>query len=79
MKPKEETSLPCNHNSNYGNIILKDEGVSISLRSSNPFSDSLKSELVKYQDIIKVHYDKGFLSNGPNYTSKLPQLLKRLK
>lgn len=65
MKPKEETSLPCNHDSSYGNIILKDEGVSISLRSSNPFSDSLKSELVKYQDILRVLYDKGFLSKWP--------------
>jgi hypothetical protein len=65
MKPKEETSLPCNHDSNYGNVILKDEGVSISLRSGNPFSDSVKSELIKYQDILRVRYDKGFLSKWP--------------
>jgi hypothetical protein len=65
MKPEEETSLPCNHNSNYGNIILKEEGVSISLRSSNPFSDTVKIELIKYQDILRVHYDKGFLSKWP--------------
>jgi hypothetical protein len=62
---KEETSLPCNHNSNYGNIILKDEGVSICLRSSNPFSDTVKIELIKYPDILRVHYDKGFLSKWP--------------
>ncbi|HEX3013873.1 MAG TPA: SHOCT domain-containing protein [Methanobacterium sp.] len=65
MKPKEEISLPCNHNSNYGNVILKDEGVCISLRSNNPLSDTVKVELIKYQDILKVHYNKGFLSKWP--------------
>lgn len=65
MKPKEEISLPCNHNSNYGNIILKDEGVCISLRSNNPFSNTVKRELIKYQDILKVRYNKGFLSKWP--------------
>lgn len=65
MKPKEEISLPCNHNSNYGNVILKDEGVCISLRSNNPLSDTLKSELIKYQDILKARYNKGFLSKWP--------------
>ena len=65
MKPKEELSLPCNHNSNYGNVILKDEGVCISLRSNNPFSDTVKTELIKYQDILKARYNKGFLSKWP--------------
>jgi len=65
MKPKEEISLPCNYNSNYGNVILKDEGVCISLRSNNPLSNAVKMELIKYQDILKVHYDKGFLSKWP--------------
>ena len=65
MKSKEEISLPCKHNSNYGNVILKDEGVCISLRSNNPFSDTVKMELIKYQDILKVRYDKGFLSKWP--------------
>ena len=65
MKPKEEVSLPCNHNSNYGNVILKDEGVCISLRSNNPLSDTVKMELIKYQDILKVRYGKGFLSKWP--------------
>ena len=65
MKPKEEISLPCNHNSNYGNVILKDEGVCISLRSNNPLSNTVKMELIKYQDILKVRYDKGFLSKWP--------------
>ena len=65
MKPKEETSLPCNHNSNYGNVILKDEGVCISLRSNNPFSNTVKKEIIKYQDILKVRYNKGFLSKWP--------------
>ena len=65
MKPEEEISLPCNHNSNYGNVILKDEGVCISLRSNNPLSDTVKTELIKYQDILKVHYNKGFLSKWP--------------
>ena len=64
-KPKEEISLPCNHNSNYGNVILKDEGVCISLRSNNPLSNTVKMELIKYQDILKVRYDKGFLSKWP--------------
>jgi hypothetical protein len=40
MKKEEELSLPCNHNSNYGSVILKDEGVCISLRSNNPLSDT---------------------------------------
>jgi len=65
MKPEEEISLPCNHNSNYGNVILKDEGVCISLRSNNPLSNTVKSELIKYPDILKVHYNKGFLSKWP--------------
>jgi hypothetical protein len=65
MKKEEEISLPCNHNSNYGNIILKDEGVCISLRSNNPFSDTVKSELIKYRDILKASYNKGFLSKWP--------------
>ena len=65
MKPKEEISLPCNHNSNYGNVILKDEGVCISLRSNNPLSDTVKTELIKYQDILKARYNKGFLSKWP--------------
>ncbi|MGB9978170.1 SHOCT domain-containing protein [Methanobacterium sp.] len=65
MKPKEEISLPCNHNSNYGNVILKDEGVCISLRSNNPLSNTVKMELIKYPDILKVRYDKGFLSKWP--------------
>jgi len=65
MKPEEEISLPCNHNSNYGNVILKDEGVCISLRSNNPLSNTVKIELIKYQDILKVRYDKGFLSKWP--------------
>ncbi|MEN6291326.1 MAG: SHOCT domain-containing protein [Methanobacterium sp.] len=65
MKPEEEISLPCNHNSNYGNVILKDEGVCISLRSNNPLSDTVKSELIKYQDILNVRYGKGFLSKWP--------------
>ncbi len=65
MKPKEEISLPCNHNSNYGDVVLKDEGVCISLRSNNPFSNAVKMELIKYQDILKVRCDKGFLSKWP--------------
>ena len=65
MKPKKEISLPCNHNSNYGSVILKDEGVCISLRSNNPLSDTVKSELIKYQDILSVRYNKGFLSKWP--------------
>jgi len=78
MKSKEEVSLPCNHNSNYGNVILKDEGICISLRINNPFSNTVKGELIKYQDILKARYNKGFLSNGPNYTLKPPQFLKKL-
>ena len=65
MKPDEEISLPCNHNSNYGNVILKDEGVCISLRSNNPLSDTVKGELIKYQNILKARYNKGFLSKWP--------------
>ena len=65
MKPKKEISLPCNHSSNYGNIILTDEGVCISLRSNNPFSDTVKNELIKYQDILKARYNKGLLSKWP--------------
>lgn len=65
MKKEEEISLPCNHNSNYGNVILKDEGVCISLRSNNPLSDTVKSELIKYQDILNVRYGKGLLSKWP--------------
>jgi len=65
MKPKEEISLPCNHNSNYGNVILKDEGVCISLRSNNPLSNTVKTELIKYQNILKVRYDKGIFSKWP--------------
>lgn len=65
MKKEEEISLPCNHNSNYGNVILKDEGLCISLRSNNPLSDTVKSELIKYQDILNVRYGKGFLSKWP--------------
>ena len=64
-KSKEEISLPCNHNSNYGNVILKDEGVCISLRSNNPLSNTVKMELIKYQDILKARYDKGLLSRWP--------------
>lgn len=66
-KPDEPAvSLPCNHNSKYGTITLKDEGVCIRLRSNNPFSDDSKSELIKYQDILSVRYDKGFtLSRWP--------------
>ena len=62
---EEEISLPCNHNSNYGNVILKDEGVCISLRSNNPFSNTVKGELIKYRDILKARYNKGFLSKWP--------------
>lgn len=65
MKKEEEISLPCNHNSNYGNVILKDEGLCISLRSNNPLSDTVKSELIKYQDILNVRYGKGLLSKWP--------------
>ncbi len=65
MKPKEEISLPCNHNSNYGDVVLKDEGVCISLRSNNPLSNTVKMELIKYQDILKVRYDKGIFSKWP--------------
>ncbi len=66
-KPDEPSvSLPCNHNSKYGTVTLKDEGVCIRLRSNNPFSDDSKSELIKYQDILSVRYDKGFtLSRWP--------------
>ncbi len=64
-KKEEEISLPCNHNSNYGNVVLKDEGVCISLRSNNPFSDTVKSELIKYGDILNVSYGKGLLSKWP--------------
>jgi hypothetical protein len=66
-KPGEPAvSLPCNHNSKYGTVTLKDEGVCIRLRSNNPFSDDSKSELIKYQDILSVRYDKGFtLSRWP--------------
>ncbi|MEL7669553.1 MAG: SHOCT domain-containing protein [Methanobacterium sp.] len=65
MKKEEEISLPCNHNSNYGSVILKDEGLCISLRSNNPLSDNVKSELIKYGDILNVRYGKGFLSKWP--------------
>ena len=66
-KPEEQAiSLPCNHNSKYGTVTLKDEGVCIILRSNNPFADDSKSELIKYQDILSVRYDKGFtLSRWP--------------
>ena len=66
MTGKEEPpGLPCNHDSKYGNVTLKNEGLCISLRSNNPFSDAVKNELIKYQDILNVHYDKGFLSKWP--------------
>lgn len=66
-KPGEQAiSLPCNHNSKYGTVTLKDEGVCIRLRSNNPFANDSKSELIKYQDILSVRYDKGFtLSRWP--------------
>jgi len=65
-KPEEQAiSLPCNHNSKYGTVTLKDEGVCIRLRSNNPFSND-SSELIKYLDILSVRYDKGFtLSRWP--------------
>lgn len=66
MNPEEETSLPCNYNSNYGNVVLKDDGVCISLRRNNPFSNTLKSELIKYPDILNVDCSKrSFLDNWP--------------
>lgn len=64
-KKEEEISLPCNHNSNYGSVMLKDEGVYISLRSNNPFSSTVNGELIKYKDILNVRYGKGFLSKWP--------------
>lgn len=59
-------SLPCNDNSKYGTVTLKDEGVCISLRSNNPFSNAVKNELIEYRDILNVHYNKGFLSRWPH-------------
>ena len=60
-KIEETASLPCNDNSNYGTVTLKEEGVCISLRSNNPFSKAVKDELIKYDDILSVRYDKGFI------------------
>ena len=79
MKPKEEISLPCNHNSNYGDVILKDEGVCISLRSNNPFSDTVKTELIKYQDILKARYNKGFLSKWPKLYIETASTSKKIE
>lgn len=63
---EQNTSLPCNDNSKYGTVILKDEGVCIKLRSNNPFSNGSDTELIKYTDILSVRYDKGFtLSRWP--------------
>ena len=63
---EQTTSLPCNDNSKYGTVILKDEGVCIKLRSNNPFSNDSDTELIKYTDILSVRYDKGFtLSRWP--------------
>lgn len=63
---EELPNLPCNDNSKYGTVTLEDEGVCISLRSNNPFSNDVKSELIKYHDVLDVHYDKGFLSRWPH-------------
>ena len=79
MKPKEEISLPCNHNSNYGNVILKDEGVCISLRSNNPLSDTVKMELIKYGDILKVRCNKGFLSKWPKLQIETAAASKKIE
>ena len=79
-KPKEPAvSLPCNHNSKYGTVTLKDEGVCIRLRSNNPFSNDSKSELIKYQDILSVRYDKGFtLSKWPKLYIETATLSKKI-
>jgi len=79
MKKEEEISLPCNHNSNYGNVILKDEGLCISLRSNNPLSDTVKSELIKYQDILNVRYGKGLLSKWPKLNIETAATSKKIE
>lgn len=78
-KPDEPSvSLPCNHNSKYGTVTLKDEGVCIRLRSNNPFSDD-STELIKYQDILSVRYDKGFtLSRWPKLYIQTATLSKKI-
>ncbi|EKQ50692.1 MAG: hypothetical protein B655_2428 [Methanobacterium sp. Maddingley MBC34] len=79
-KPEEQTtSLPCNDNSKYGTVILKDEGVCISLRSNNPFSNDVESELIRYPDILSVRYDKGFtLSRWPKLYIETATLSKKI-
>jgi hypothetical protein len=79
-KPEEPAvSLPCNHNSKYGTVTLKDEGVCIRLRSNNPFSNDSKGELIKYPDILSVHYDKGFtLSRWPKLYIKTATLSMKI-
>ncbi|WP_245837478.1 SHOCT domain-containing protein [Methanobacterium bryantii] len=79
MKKEEEISLPCNHNSNYWNAILKDEGLCISLRSNNPLSDTVKSELIKYQDILNVRYGKGLLSKWPKLNIETAATSKKIE
>jgi hypothetical protein len=66
MTGKEKfPSLPCNDKSKYGTITLEDEGVCISLRGNSLFSNADKRELIKYQDILNVQYDKRFFSRWP--------------
>ncbi|MFA0833420.1 MAG: SHOCT domain-containing protein [Methanobacterium formicicum] len=79
-EPKEQTtSLPCNDNSKYGTVILKDKGVCIKLRSNNPFSNDSNSELIKYTDILSVRYDKGFtLSRWPKLYIETSKISKKI-
>lgn len=79
-KPEVKTiSLPYNDNSKYGNVILTNEGVYISLRSNNPFSNSVASELIKFNYILVLVTIKDlFYPGGPNYTLKLPHFPKKI-
>lgn len=75
---EELPSLPCNDNSKYGTVTLEDEGVCISLRSNNPFSNGVSSELIKYRDILNVHYDKWFLSRWPYLHIETAKLTRKV-
>jgi hypothetical protein len=80
MTKKEQISLPCNQHSEYGEVSLKDEGVCISLRSNNPFSETFKNEIIKYMDILSVRYDKGFiLSKWPKLYIKTSTTSKKIE
>ncbi|WP_237739749.1 SHOCT domain-containing protein [Methanobacterium formicicum] len=71
--------MPCNDNSKYGTVILKDKGVCIKLRSNNPFSNDSNSELIKYTDILSVRYDKGFtLSRWPKLYIETSTISKKI-